>query len=60
MFFPIFWMALAAFKTEIDAVATPPKFFFPPTLENFTEVESRANYPGFAAATASSSRSARR
>ncbi len=26
MFFPIFWMLLASFKTEIDAVA-PPKLF---------------------------------
>jgi len=34
MFFPILWMLLAAFKTEIDAVA-PPKLFFSPTLENF-------------------------
>lgn len=29
MFFPILWMLLAAFKTEIDAVA-PPKLFFEP------------------------------
>ena len=42
MFFPILWMVLAAFKTEIDAVATPPKLFFHPTLENF--VNERANY----------------
>ena len=41
-------MALAAFKTEIDAVATPPLFFFSPTLENFAEVRSRADYPVFA------------
>jgi sorbitol/mannitol transport system permease protein len=44
MFFPIFWMLLAAFKTEIGAVSTPPELFFTPTLENFAEVNSRANY----------------
>ena len=42
MVFPIFWMTLAAFKTEIAAVATPPQLFFTPTLENFAEVRSRA------------------
>jgi sorbitol/mannitol transport system permease protein len=46
MAFPIFWMALAAFKTEIDAVAIPPKLFFTPTLENFAAVQQRANYIG--------------
>jgi sorbitol/mannitol transport system permease protein len=44
MFFPIFWMALAAFKHEIDAVSTPPKLFFEPTLENFAAVQERADY----------------
>jgi sorbitol/mannitol transport system permease protein len=47
MFFPILWMTLAAFKTEIDAVA-PPTLFFTPTLENFTVVNERANYPLYA------------
>lgn len=44
MFFPIFWMLLAAFKTEIDAVSTPPRLFFTPTLENFAAVNTRADY----------------
>jgi sorbitol/mannitol transport system permease protein len=44
MFFPIFWMLLAAFKTEIDAVATPPRLFFTPTFENFSAVNTRADY----------------
>jgi polyol transport system permease protein len=48
MFFPIFWMALAAFKTEIDAVASPPKFLFTPTLENFGAVNERVNYFAYA------------
>jgi sorbitol/mannitol transport system permease protein len=44
MFFPILWMALAAFKTEIDAVSSPPKLFFHPTMENFSAVNERVNY----------------
>ena len=35
MAFPVFWMALAAFKTELEAYAIPPLLFFKPTLENF-------------------------
>ena len=44
MFFPVFWMALAAFKTEQDAYAIPPKLFFTPTLGNFVEMNQRVNY----------------
>jgi sorbitol/mannitol transport system permease protein len=47
MFFPIFWMLVTAFKTEIDAVG-PPTLFFSPTLENFVEVNSRADYFSYA------------
>lgn len=48
MFFPIFWMILASFKTEIDAVATPPKLFFTPTFDNFVTVDQRADYVRYA------------
>jgi sorbitol/mannitol transport system permease protein len=48
MAFPVLWMALAAFKTEIDAVATPPLLFFHPTLENFVEMQERVDYLGHA------------
>ena len=34
-FSPVIWMILAAFKTRPDALATPPKLFFTPTLEHF-------------------------
>lgn len=33
--FPLVWMVLAGFKTEAQAFATPPIFFFTPTFENF-------------------------
>ena len=44
VFFPILWMLVAGFKTEIDAVATPPVIVFKPTLENYTAIQQRANY----------------
>ncbi len=48
MFFPILWMFLTSFKTEITAVATPPALFFRPTLENYAAVLQRADYVAFA------------
>lgn len=45
IFFPILWMIITSFKTEADAVATPPKFlFFNWTFENYHEVQARSNY----------------
>lgn len=44
MAFPVIWMALAAFKTEQDAAAIPPKLFFSPTLANFIEMNDRVGY----------------
>ncbi|HXO54490.1 MAG TPA: carbohydrate ABC transporter permease, partial [Mycobacterium sp.] len=37
-FFPVFWMVLTAFKHEVDAYTTTPKFFFVPTLDEFKAV----------------------
>ena len=48
MFFPILWMFLTGFKTEIAAVATPPVVFFRPTLANYSAVLERADYVQFA------------
>lgn len=47
-FFPIFWMVLTGFKTEAQAIAIPPLLFFEPTLENYTEIQSRTNYSRYA------------
>ncbi|ANH68814.1 carbohydrate ABC transporter permease [Mitsuaria sp. 7] len=44
LFFPLAWLGLTAFKTELQAVATPPQWLFTPTLENFHEVQSRSDY----------------
>ncbi|WP_417676876.1 carbohydrate ABC transporter permease [Roseibium sp.] len=45
IFFPILWTILTSFKTEAEAIASPPRFlFFDWTLENYSEVNSRSNY----------------
>ncbi len=44
IFFPVLWMFVAGFKSEIDAIASPPAFLFDPTLDNYIEVQVRANY----------------
>ncbi len=49
IFFPIFWMVLTSFKTELEAVSIPPSFIsFDWTLENYAEVQQRSNYFKFA------------
>ena len=48
IFFPILWMILTSFKTEIEAIATPPSLFFTPTIENYVVVRERADYVHFA------------
>ncbi|KRB51935.1 sugar ABC transporter permease [Rhizobium sp. Root708] len=45
IFFPILWTFLTSFKTEADAIASPPQFlFFHWTTESYSEVQSRSNY----------------
>ncbi|MFT4192433.1 MAG: carbohydrate ABC transporter permease [Comamonas sp.] len=44
LFFPLGWLFLTAFKTELQAIAVPPLFVFEPTLANFGEVQQRSNY----------------
>jgi sorbitol/mannitol transport system permease protein len=36
-FFPVFWMVLSSFKSELDANG-PPKLFFHPTLDRYRDV----------------------
>lgn len=45
VFFPVLWMVLTSFKTEVEAFATPPSFLnFHWTLENYVEVQARSDY----------------
>jgi sorbitol/mannitol transport system permease protein len=45
IFFPVLWTVLTSFKTEAEAIASPPSFlFFDWTLANYAEVQERSNY----------------
>jgi sorbitol/mannitol transport system permease protein len=45
VFFPILWMVLTSFKTELEAFSMPPKFlFFHWTTENYAVVQERSDY----------------
>lgn len=45
IFFPILWTVLTSFKTEAEAIASPPSFlFFEWTTENYGAVQERSNY----------------
>jgi sorbitol/mannitol transport system permease protein len=48
LFFPLGWLLLTAFKTELQAISVPPLVIFTPTLENFHEVQERSNYLQYA------------
>ena len=48
VFFPIFWMILTSFKTEKEAIAGIQHLIFRPTLQNYHDVQQRANYAHFA------------
>ena len=45
-FLPVLWIVLTAFKTRTDALATPPKLWFTPTLDNFVSVFQRVSAQG--------------
>ena len=46
IFFPILWTFLTSFKTEGEAIASPPSFlFFDWTLSAYEEVNQRSDYP---------------
>jgi hypothetical protein len=48
LFFPILWMLLTGFKTEVEAISTPPTVLFAPTMENYDTIFERADYLRFA------------
>ena len=46
--FPVLWTILTSFKTEAQAIADPPLFFFFNwTLENYSVVQERSDYMRF-------------
>jgi len=44
LFFPILFMVVTSFKTELQAIAVPSIWIFTPTLDNFTHVQERSDY----------------
>ncbi len=45
LFFPILWTFLTSFKSEGEAIASPPSFvMFHWTAENYAEVQARSDY----------------
>ena len=48
MFFPIFFMIVTSFKTELQAIAVPSLWVFEPTFDNYVTVQERSDYLGFA------------
>ena len=45
IFFPILWTILTSFKTEAEAISSPPSLlFFDWTLENYGAVQERSDY----------------
>ena len=48
LFFPILWTILTSFKTEAEAIASPPSLFlFDWTTENYGVVQERSDYMRF-------------
>jgi sorbitol/mannitol transport system permease protein len=44
LFFPILFMLMTSFKTELQAISVPSIWIFAPTLENYTHVQERSDY----------------
>jgi multiple sugar transport system permease protein len=44
MIFPFLWMFLSSFKTQVDIISWPPKFFFKATPVNYHKVFAEQNF----------------
>lgn len=44
---PLLWLISTSFKNWLDAFALPPKIFFKPTLDNYRQVFSNADFFSF-------------
>lgn len=44
--FPFYWMVAASFKTQTDILASPPLWFFTPTLDNYREIFAESKIVG--------------
>jgi sorbitol/mannitol transport system permease protein len=48
LFFPLGFLLLTSFKTELQAIAVPPLWHFTPTLDNYVLVQTRSDYLSYA------------
>lgn len=48
LFFPLIFMCITAFKTELQAIAVPSLWVFEPNFDNFQVVNERSDYVQFA------------
>ena len=46
--FPLIFLVMTAFKTELEAISDDALFVFHPTLDNFREVQERSDYLRYA------------
>jgi sorbitol/mannitol transport system permease protein len=44
LFFPILFMLVTSFKTELQAISVPSIWIFAPTLDNYAHVQERSDY----------------
>ncbi len=42
--FPFVWMLMSSFKTQVDIISWPPKFFFTPVMQNYNRVFIEQNF----------------
>ncbi len=48
LFFPILWMIMTSFKTELQAIAQPPLILWEATLDNYSLIQERSDYLKYA------------
>lgn len=48
VFFPLAFLLLTSFKTELQAISVPPVWHFTPTLENYSLVQTRSDHLAYA------------
>ena len=48
LFFPILWMIMTSFKTELQAISQPPLLFWEATFDNYILIQERSDYLKYA------------
>ena len=48
LFFPILWMIMTSFKTELQAISQPPLLLWEATFDNYILIQERSDYLKYA------------